>query len=280
MEVMFAGQLPQSGWGRQRLSAPCLGDVAVDRTLWTIHGPKGSELVDALSARRISPWRQELHRLQSIASLTGLVESHASNEPLADLAAWYQPWARRFRHARDAAQREALLAREGESASGILAEVRMLDQEQARFSREVLGSPVAAQPVSAEVVADQPRQFWQLARPAFQPPLRAMFSGRSVELEVRRGEDSSGWLPRLAAAAGIALLTAAVLVLARRGEWSAWQRWRYVAGVALGVAWWLWLVPSVLGLVIVLLVVAAAFRDRAPRPREPGSAIVRLGTGN
>ena len=39
-------------------------------------------------------------------------------------------------------------------------------------------------------------------------------------------------------------------------------RWPHAPGVVLGLAWWLWLSPSVLGLVIALASVLAAVRGR------------------
>ena len=40
------------------------------------------------------------------------------------------------------------------------------------------------------------------------------------------------------------------------GEW--WARWPYVTGVGLGLCWWLWLWPSLLGLVIIMISALAA----------------------
>jgi hypothetical protein len=279
IEVVFDGTLPRAAWSQQRLPAPALGELPVEQTLWTIQGPPGMELPKELESRRTNPWRQDIARLQSIADLTTLVEGRAANEASADLAAWHQPWARRFRQHRESAEREVILARQAESATTVLTELRTLEAQQARFVREVLGKAPVVRTVSTELPVDQPSQFWQFARPTSRPPLAVLFSGRSVELEVVGGAALwSDWPLRLLATLGIVALVASMLALVRSRFWPAVSRWRYLAGAALGLAWWMWLTPSILGCLIVVLFLAAAIRERAPPPREPGSAVVRIGT--
>ncbi len=279
IEIVFSGDLPPAAWGRQRLPAPTLGDLPVDRTLWTIRGPQGSKLVDVLEPRQTNVWRQHQFRLQSIIEMQRLAAGLSSEESAADLAAWSDPWTRRYRQYRGDAERELLQVREPDSASSVLAELRAMDQESARLTRELTGD-TRVRPASADLEANQPGQLWRFAFDAPQPPVRAMFASRSAEIEVARGESLwDHWPWRLLTAMGISAVAAALLALARSRWWPAWQRWRYVASAALGLAWWLWLSPSLLGLVIVGLSAVAAWRDR-PRPREAGSAVVRLGTSN
>jgi hypothetical protein len=105
-----------------------------------------------------------------------------------------------------------------------------------------------------------------------------------------RPTGAESWLSRLAGIAGFLAIAWLAALLIRRGLLSSWfARWPLLFGVAFGLAWWLWLSPSALGLVIALLVVFRHFPillrrspaiapARGPRPRAP-VAPARPGTG-
>ena len=87
------------------------------------------------------------------------------------------------------------------------------------------------------------------------------FEGEQTQLElvypgIRRSSDFS---LRLLVALAWLLAAACCWQMHQRGilgEW--WARWPYVAGACIGLAWWLWLRPSLLGLVIMGLSALAA----------------------
>jgi hypothetical protein len=280
VEVLFDGALPPATWGRQRLPVPTLGDVPVERSLWTIRGPAGAQLPESLASQRIGLLGQDLLRLQTIDRLASLVRTQADQRPQSELAAWYRPWAARHRQYRAALQRETLLSPRADVLGNVSADLSRIDQNHAQIAREAGLRDSFARTVSAESTADQPQQFWQFAFDGPQPPFRLMLPGRSEEVELHRQLlTASHWPLRLGAAVGLALLSGLLFLLFRSPWWQALDRWRYVAGAACGLAWWLWLSPSVLGLLIVALSLVAALRDRRPQSREAGSAIVRLGSG-
>ncbi len=75
-----------------------------------------------------------------------------------------------------------------------------------------------------------------------------------------RPMEAQSWLPRLTGCAALLVVLGVVAVLIRRGLVSAWfARWPYLFGVGVGLAWWLWLAPSAVGLLIMLAVLLGQF---------------------
>ncbi len=57
------------------------------------------------------------------------------------------------------------------------------------------------------------------------------------------------------------------------------QRWPNIAGIVLGIAWWLWAAPSVLGLAIVAAILVRQVIIRLRRSRGMGFEALRPLTG-
>ena len=107
--------------------------------------------------------------------------------------------------------------------------------------------------------------MWQGAVDEAQVVARYTFDGGRDTLTFRYNLiDSEQWAGRLVAAAVYLSLIAAAAYLLRRGTLSqCFARWPHAFGIVLGLAWWLWLWPGVIGLLIVLLVLLHQF---IPRP--------------
>ena len=75
--------------------------------------------------------------------------------------------------------------------------------------------------------------------------------------------------PLLPMLALLMLGLASAVPVTRRAAHHVWTRWPFTFGILLGTAWWLWLVPSVLGLAIILLSTLAALRTKNFFPPEP-----------
>jgi hypothetical protein len=70
-----------------------------------------------------------------------------------------------------------------------------------------------------------------------------------------RPMEAQSWLPRLTGCAALLVVLGVAALLVRWGLVSTWfARWPYLFGVGIGLAWWLWLAPSAIGLLIVLAV--------------------------
>jgi hypothetical protein len=93
----------------------------------------------------------------------------------------------------------------------------------------------------------------------------------AIALDYRSLEGRS-WLPRLAGIAEFLVAVGLAAVLIRRGLLANWfARWPYAFSIGIGLAWWLWLSPSAVGLLIVLAVLLRKFRPwrRLSRPAAP-----------
>ena len=81
----------------------------------------------------------------------------------------------------------------------------------------------------------------------------------AIELDYRPLQAQS-WLPRLAGLAGLlAVVGLAAFVLRRHLLGNCFDRRPYLFGLGIGLAWWLWLSPSAVGLLIVLAVLLRQF---------------------
>jgi hypothetical protein len=137
-----------------------------------------------------------------------------------------------------------------------------------------LGPPSASGLVTAGDIAAQ----WQRFVAEGQSAVFSAADGPvdAVALEYRPIEALS-WVPRLT---GIMTFLAAVGLAALLVRWGALGRWfarrPYVFGVGFGLAWWLWLSPSAVGLLIVLAVLLGRF---LPWRRFPRAAAVSPSDG-
>jgi hypothetical protein len=114
---------------------------------------------------------------------------------------------------------------------------------------------------------------WRTALDESQAVTRCEVAGRCDSLTLcYRSAAPDAMSARLAGAAMWASLVALAVVLVRRGTlWQAFARWPHVFAIALGLAWWLWLWPSIVGLAIVAVVLVSQFVPwlRTPRRDSP-----------
>ncbi len=96
LDVVFRG--PYGGTGEhKRFEAPCLPELEVDETLWTIYSPDQFTAQSADSqADAITGSEQELRRLRATAALSQLPAEIVGEHLPDEIARWYQPWRRRY----------------------------------------------------------------------------------------------------------------------------------------------------------------------------------------
>ncbi len=287
---------------RQNFEAPVLGSLPVRQTLWTVIGQSSRPMSDPEGVPTVSAWKQELARLKSAAAAfesACTVQGDDPEETLRCYQLWNQRLrAARTAVEREltaagagpetaGGQREAdaIEKQRGElvkrvEAAGALARpsTAPLVQDSGESFRRAWppARPCAAtaqpvHPLSASSTTSSttppltpPPNRATGSASAAQPVVRCAFEGRTDSLMLDfRPEETSGLFYRLIAAAGLVLLACLAAAGTIAGRLTATlRRWPYASGVALGVAWWLWLWPGVVGLGIVLGCILAAGRAR------------------
>jgi len=280
IEVLFSGRLSEPASAASRsFEAPTLGRLPVERTLWTVVGPSLYELGQPEDGSLISPRPHEFSRLKTIAALIESASTVPAEDPEETLR-WYRRWARRLAAARTALRRRS--APDGPSKKTWKEELDAIDSRQSQIA-ERLGVTELYERLKGDgpSAADDPEVLWQQSLARRHAPTRCTIPKRSgsITLSYRRAQ-TTGLPYRLAGATGLVAVIALVVLALRRGTLAeCFKRWPQAIGVAIGLAWWLWLSPSILGWGIVLVSLAAALRSGWKySPPGPGAAVISLRT--
>ena len=209
-----------------------------------------------------------MQRLNAIIAILETVTENGPELTTQRMNDWFQPWKARFVKVEASRnQRQSAKVTE-EQESDLLAARTRYQQLKDRLR---VGSIIAKTDPGVSSGLDL-GEVWQTVVAG--SDMLSHFEGQQTELELvypgmRRSSDFGlrllvglGWL--LAAGCGWHLQRRGIL-----GEW--WARWPYVAGVCLGLAWWLWLRPSLLGLVIMALSALAAVVPSWVPQRQAGA---------
>ena len=295
VEVLFRGEVYNIDHVRRYFEAPKLGDLPVRETLWTVIGPD-SWTIDAPDGRTIAqPWRQEWRRMKSaVAALDSIAT--ATTDDAEEISRCRRSWIRRGNAARAALERTVAADGLGKEADNVRRETAALKR---RISESVgrQGALQSNSQTSADgQTVEGAGEILRRSRSAAQPTVHCVDQGQadSLVLDCQRivQAEPSDRTPTAMAIVVSAFLTVVGLVglfknlVRRRATLSAngetevpaaaspaipairiltakvpW-RWPHVVGTLLGLAWWLWLSPSILGLGIALVCVIAAGLDR------------------
>lgn len=281
VEIVYAGKASGSDTvGRMRFDSPSLEGLPVRQTLWTVSGPalyRAGRVEGPEGVRSSSQLDLELARLQSLKGLVNQAAYTRASEP-GEVNSWFQAWARRYVVSLSQVRLQSALAGPTEPAASVEAELQAIAEEVSQAADRLGTGDLLAHATAQAPVATPPGEIWlrTLDRPQGSTCCVAGGDLGRITLNYRRVE--SDRLPkRLVGAAGIAAVILLTVVAVRWGAFSMLLcRWPYLLGVVAGLAWWLWLWPSVLGWGVVLVSLVASLRWGWRRPRRSGSAIVPL----
>lgn len=279
VEVVFAGAVAGSAWKEdQRLDAPKLGGLPVRRTLWTVTGPAMFEPGETDAAAQVGPWSHDLAALEAANRLIESASARAA--PAADETyRWYWPWICRLVQHRKMLEQWIVRTGQSPQAERIQEEIDTVSRQQSEIAQRLgLGQTLAQASDNPPENADA-SELWTWWSQRQQAATRCAFSEGvdSITLTYRRAEPSR-MQPRLASAAGLSLLVLSTLWVLKRGTLAEWfRRWPCAVGVVVGLAWWLWLAPSILGWGIIFVSLAAGLLPRWRRaPAQSGSTVVSV----
>ena len=265
IEVVFDGSISAPvADGPMVFKVPMLGDLPVRQTLWTLSGPSRLLLQDEDPAiiAPVTPLKNSMERFQNLTRLMEIAkDSTAEQSP--DSGGWHQVYSRRRAAAFGNAKRH--LASAGESGEANQAAVQLKSAEMDN-------------PLSEPLIGDGVAEVWRNTQCQPQWTTQYFLSQTSgpIVLAPSRAEDGT-LSQRLSLSVWLLGMTFLAMVGVWRGIWTGlFRRWPHLCGVAFGLAWWVWLRPEILGLLLALLSLACCFRCGWRQSGQSASAIVSL----
>jgi hypothetical protein len=272
LELVFAGHIPLSDHGSTIVDAfPELEDLPILRALWTVVGDGEFEVAGA-----VEPMKREQAAMARLRNVTGLIH-RAIDRPGRSLdqeASWYRGWLAEWAAVRREAEAAIALASRLSPVRAELAEKEALDLERQTFVEQLGASVLWEQLVASPASRVDPGIMWDHTDVRGVP--KHYFSKDGASPSVLTIESPRATRDTRVAASPIMYVSAVLLVLLAASTTGRLHRWPHLFGAVLGLCWWLWLWPSIIGLLLVAVSLSAAVRSGWRRPRSSGSAIVRL----
>ena len=254
VQVLFSGTLQPPQWQQQTavLQAPRLDGIPVEQTLWTVQGPTTGDIELVPGRARLDPVAHELLRLDKTTALVDAASEVMADRDKAEISRWYLPWARRLiaSHVRAAQWHAALSA--GSDPNGALA-VPEAKHEDIAIRLGVKALKTQSESGNSQVT--ETADVWRTALSRPVPTRRCAIAGERQTIEFRHSVDAKDTRAERWASVTILLGIALVclVVIPNPPFQRCLSRCPQILGIPLGIAWWLWLPFSMLGLIILLL---------------------------
>lgn len=268
IELLYGGRIDATQ--SQPAPAPEIPDAPVTASQWTIIGPMG-EFVDDTTPRTTA-LQQSLDRCRCAAELLELgvqrTAIHGTHSASGEGRRWFDKFVGSYAASRAAAAAAAEESRDRAEARLALTELEKLDRQ--------LATQFADDSALANSITDA------VARASGQREIPALDEGLRHSSATSHSK-GTGQSPRIwpgatfrprwkLRAAGAAAFLALGVLLMRDGRVSqamlASLRWPLVWWFTLGLVWWLWLAPSVLGLLIMAYAAWLLFQQRREATKQ------------
>jgi hypothetical protein len=268
LSVVFHTRLPAVFSERpQQVRVPWITDFDVVRTLWSVQGGRHFVLHgESINERQVSALAQEAIRLRSTAGLVESAVDTVLDSPATEIHAWYAPWA--IRLACSTARLEQFRRQQTAPAPAPDWVTTLCQQQQLIAERlGVSTTLVDYQTHTAEY--PQPSDKLRFGQRADAVAQRYAFLGAEPSVAiVQTSDDWSSWWYQVAGALLTALIGGVVWWHGRGGHWlSLLCQWPHLVGVAVGLAWWLFAAPSLVGWLIIAVSLWGAVRLPMPSQR-------------
>ena len=275
IEVLFShAETDPVAAGSRRLCAPGVLDWPVRQTLWTLCGPSGFEVTPDPGVPAADRLDQELVRLRTTTEVIEKGVSLPTYEPDA-MSQWYRLWARRWIASQDQVRRLLTESEPTEAAEAAREELEAIQRRVALVAERLGIGEVLAQVAQTMPPSEAPVALWRRNLEQSPSVLRSITdqAPQEIAFTCRHSPGEPLW-GRLLGALGIAAAAGVLAVGVRReATLSALRRRLPLAGVAIGLAWWLWLRPSVVGCLIAGVSIVVWWTRRRKARRIAGGAI-------
>jgi hypothetical protein len=266
VEVSFLGVLPPGVWeGIHPFPAPWIDHWTVATSLWTIYPPQDYELAEPEGVGRVSPLRLDGYRLRTVGSLLEF-GCRQMAEPREDFLRWYWVWRERFSAMVRQVHRQLAVPPSTELHRSLRAEVQSFQLKLAQLADSLgIAEPQAGSPTGRPVSADEAKLWFDwlegkgtVCRAVLHAPSQGL-------LLTYRPNRSSSWFWRgLWAATGASLGLMLAWAASKLPPHSWLLQWPHLLGLFAGGIWWLWLWPSAVGWLLILLALLRGVRKEFP----------------
>jgi hypothetical protein len=233
----------------------------------------------------VTPMEQMTLRLDRLVSIANAAVPAATELPMPAGRDWYLAWAARLA----AVRRHSISSAAAQSDRSTVPQVSSSSEEQLVKASQQLDSWIEQCDEIFETSASALRETslagqvdatpWEISLRPDSGSIYCVADGDAAQLTVHmenlaptpRESKVRGFLAILVAAAAI------ILLMRRPAAYDLLYRWPLAVVFLLGTAWWAWLEPSWLGLLIAAVSVGLALRSGWPRRARPieGSTVIR-----
>lgn len=273
LELVYAGRIAPDDRGQARLEiSPSLEGFPVSRAVWTVSGTGPYVVVG--TTEEVARERVAMERLRNVTAIVhGVNQKRASSRE--EDAAWYRGWLGEWLNARREAELAVALSPRATSVRADQAALAEFDRAQQAFVQQLGVTEFWERLLSLPASRVGPGAIWDHTEFGSAP--RCFFSSDEASSTVLQVEFLAEESDKPFAASPVLYVSAVLFGLLIAWAIGGLHRWPHSCGVVLGLCWWLWFWPSVVGLLLIGASLYSAMRSGWRRARSSGSVIARPG---